>query len=82
MSKLLIATHNPGKIRELQDLLSGLGVDLITPQALGLDLELEEDGSTYLENATKKAIGYAKYSNQARMPFQLHLLYLSDHRRS
>ncbi|MFL7891384.1 MAG: RdgB/HAM1 family non-canonical purine NTP pyrophosphatase [Anaerolineales bacterium] len=63
MSKLLIATHNPGKIRELQDLLSGLGVDLITPQALGLDLELEEDGSTYLENATKKAIGYAKYSN-------------------
>lgn len=63
MSKLLIATQNPGKIRELQDLLSGLGVDLITLQALGLDLELEEDGSTFLENAAKKAVAYAKYSN-------------------
>jgi XTP/dITP diphosphohydrolase len=63
MTKLLLATHNRGKIRELQDILSGVGVDLVTPQALGLDLELDENGSTFLENAAKKAIAYAKHSN-------------------
>lgn len=63
MTKLLLATHNRGKIRELQDILSGVGVELVTPQTLGIDLEVEENGSTFLENAAKKAIAYAKDSN-------------------
>jgi len=63
MTKLLLATHNRGKIRELQDILSGMGVELVTPQTLGIDLEVEENGSTFLENAAKKAIAYAKDSN-------------------
>ncbi len=62
MTKLLLATHNIGKIKELQDLLLGLGADLLVPEDLGLDLEIEESGSTYLDNASKKAAAYAKKS--------------------
>jgi XTP/dITP diphosphohydrolase len=60
--KLLIATENKGKIRELQALLTGLNIQLVTPKEIGLDLKVEEDGSTYAENATKKALAYANAS--------------------
>lgn len=63
MKKLLLATQNSGKIRELRDLLQGLGVELIVPGDLGLALNLEESGKTYLDNAAKKAIAYANTTN-------------------
>lgn len=63
MTKLLLATHNKGKIKELQDLLLELGAELIVPEDLDLDLKIEESGSTYLDNATKKAAAYAKKTN-------------------
>jgi XTP/dITP diphosphohydrolase len=61
-NQLLIATNNPGKVRELQDLLKDTGIELITPADIGLSLEVEEDGVTYAENATKKAIAFATAS--------------------
>jgi XTP/dITP diphosphohydrolase len=61
-NKLLIATNNPGKVRELQDLLKDTGIELITPADIGLSLEVEEDGVTYAENATKKAVAFARAS--------------------
>ena len=60
--RLLIATENPGKIREMQVLLTGLNVELVTPRSLGIDLKVVEDGSTYAENAAKKALAYARAS--------------------
>ena len=63
MNKLLIATNNKGKVKELQDLLSDIGVELITPLQIHLDLDVKEDGSTYAENAIKKAIAFAGASN-------------------
>jgi XTP/dITP diphosphohydrolase len=60
MNKLLIATNNKGKVKELQDLLKEKGIELITPSQIHLELEVLEDGSTYAENATKKAIAFAK----------------------
>ena len=63
MKKLLLATNNRGKIKELRELLLTSGAALITPLELGLDLEIEESGKTYLENATKKARAFAKESN-------------------
>jgi XTP/dITP diphosphohydrolase len=57
--KLLIATNNPGKMEEMQALLSDLDLDLISPSQLGLDLRVTEDGRTYAENAAKKAIAFA-----------------------
>jgi len=62
MNKLLIATNNKGKIKELQDLLQDTGVELVTPAQIHLDLDVTEDGSTYAENATKKAVAFAKAS--------------------
>lgn len=62
MPQLLIATENQGKIRELQELLAGLGVELVTPRQLGINLNVIEDGATYAENAGKKARAYAAAS--------------------
>ena len=58
MPSLLIATNNHGKVLEIKDLLSGLGLTLLTPRVLDLDLHVLEDGSTYAENAVKKAIAF------------------------
>jgi len=63
MTKLLIATNNQGKVQELHELLQGMDIELVTPSQIGLDLDVLEDGLTYAENATKKAIAFAKASN-------------------
>lgn len=62
MKKLLIATTNKGKIRELHAILDDLGVDLATPADIGLNLDVHEDGVTYAENAAKKAVAFARAS--------------------
>ena len=62
MHRLLIATNNKGKIRELRDLLKDTGIDLLTPAQINLNLNVMEDGNTYAENATKKAIAFARAS--------------------
>ena len=54
--KLLIATNNKGKLREIQAVLQDLELELVSPANIGLDLDVEEDGQTYAENATKKAL--------------------------
>ena len=60
--KLLVGTGNPGKIREFQELLDGLPVELVTPADIGLDIEVEETGDTLEENALIKARTYANAS--------------------
>ena len=62
MQKLLIATGNRGKIKEIQALLEGLDVELVTPKDIHLEIEVYEDGQTYAENAGKKALAYSKAS--------------------
>lgn len=62
MHNLLIATNNKGKIAEFQALLAGLGLSLLTPAEIGLELEVLEDGQTYAENAVRKAAAFARAS--------------------
>ncbi len=62
INKLLIATNNKGKVRELQDLLKDTGIELVMPAQVGIDLDVVEDGHTYTENATKKAVAFAHAS--------------------
>ena len=62
VKQLLIATNNKGKIKELQELLKETGIELLTPAQINLDLDVVEDGSTYAENASKKAIVFAQAS--------------------
>jgi len=60
MPLLLIATQNKGKIREIQALLGELNLELVIPAQLKIKLDVLENGYTYRDNATKKAIAYAK----------------------
>lgn len=60
--KLLAATNNKGKIKEIKEILSDLGITVITPQEAGLSLEVEETGSTFEENAALKARAWSKAS--------------------
>lgn len=62
MNKLLIATNNRGKIKEFQELLKELDIKLLTPSEIDLTLNVVEDGHTYVENASKKAVAFSKAS--------------------
>lgn len=53
--KFVLATHNAHKLREMSEILSGLGIEVITPGDLGISAEVEETGSTFAENALLKA---------------------------
>lgn len=62
-NKLLIATHNPGKVREYRELLAGLSLEITYLDAEGISLEVEETGGTFAENAIQKAAAYARASD-------------------
>lgn len=57
--KLLVATHNRGKVREYRELLADLPLDLTYLDAEGITFEVEETGGTLEENAVLKARAYA-----------------------
>jgi XTP/dITP diphosphohydrolase len=59
MPQLLLGTNNDGKVAEFRRLLEGCGWQLVTPAEMGLDLEADEDGQTYEENARTKALAGA-----------------------
>jgi XTP/dITP diphosphohydrolase len=59
---LLIATGNPGKVREYQELFAKLPVRCLGPADLSLHLEVEEHGTSYRENALLKAVPFANAS--------------------
>ena len=54
MQKVVLATGNPGKVRELADLLSAFGLDIVAQTDLGVE-SAEETGLTFIENALLKA---------------------------
>ena len=60
--RLVIATHNPGKLAEMRDLLAIYGVDAISAGELGLP-EPDETGTTFRANARIKAQAAAKAAN-------------------
>lgn len=60
--KLLIATGNPGKMREYRDLLRAVPFQLVSLSDMGINDEVEETGVTFHENAALKTSGYAALS--------------------
>jgi XTP/dITP diphosphohydrolase len=62
MPKLLLATSNPGKIREYRFLLDCLGYQITTLAEEGIVKAVMESGSNYEQNARLKALAYAKLS--------------------
>lgn len=53
--KIVAATGNKGKIREFQEILGQMGFEVVSMKDIGIDVEVEETGTTFEENALIKA---------------------------
>ncbi len=53
--KLIFATHNPGKLEEMKNILAGLPIEIISATEAGIIEEPVEDGDTFADNALIKA---------------------------
>lgn len=62
MPTLLIASANPGKLREFNEIFQGMPFELALPASLGIELDVKETGQTYAENAALKALAYSQAS--------------------
>lgn len=60
--KLLLATGNRGKQKEIRELLADSGISIVTPAELEDPPEIVEDGTTFAANARKKALSMARFS--------------------
>ncbi len=65
--KLIIASNNPHKIREIKNILSGKFTTILSLREAGIDHETVEDGTTFMENALKKAREIAEISGAAAL---------------
>jgi XTP/dITP diphosphohydrolase len=55
MKKFLAATKNKGKIREISEILKDFPYEVLSMESVGIDIDIEETGSTFEENALIKA---------------------------
>lgn len=53
--KAVLASNNKNKLRELKEILSPMGFDVISQSEAGIDIEVEENGTTFEENSLIKA---------------------------
>jgi len=60
LSQILIASNNREKLLELRTLLTGHGLDAVSPIEAGIVLDIEETGTTFAQNAVLKAEGFAR----------------------
>ena len=60
MTKIIFATGNEGKMREIRDIMADLDVELLSMKEAGIKLDIVEDGKTFEENALIKAGAVAK----------------------
>lgn len=61
-SMLLVATGNPGKLKELKRLLLDTGLNIISPADINMTADIKETGATFEENARLKAVNLARKS--------------------
>lgn len=62
-NKIVFATGNAGKVKEVQAILADLGMEVVTMKDEGIELDIVEDGTTYEENALIKVREVAKYTD-------------------
>lgn len=65
MKKLIIASNNQHKVEEIKAILSEFSFEVLSLRESGIDIDVEEDGSTFMENAYKKAYEIFKITNDA-----------------
>ena len=68
MQKVVLATGNAGKVRELASLLEDFGLDIVAQTELDVD-SAEETGLTFIENAILKARHAAQITGLPAMPY-------------
>ena len=61
--RFVLATHNPGKLREMGEILKDFGIEVVSPRDLGITVDVEETGTTFAENALLKAKAICKEAN-------------------
>lgn len=61
MKKLIVASNNSHKIEEIKEILSDLNVNIVSLKEEGIDVDVVEDGTTFLENSYKKSATIAEY---------------------
>ncbi len=62
MNRIIFATGNQGKMREIRAILADTGAGIVSMKEAGIDVEIREDGSSFEENALIKARGVAAAS--------------------
>ncbi|POP30771.1 non-canonical purine NTP pyrophosphatase, RdgB/HAM1 family [Lactonifactor longoviformis] len=60
MSRIIFATGNEGKMREIREILKDLNMDILSMKEAGIELDIVEDGSSFEENALIKAKAIAQ----------------------
>jgi inosine/xanthosine triphosphate pyrophosphatase family protein len=60
-NKILVATQNPHKIQKISAMFSDCDATIETPDKLPLNIEIDENGNSFEENAVIKAVEYAKH---------------------
>lgn len=55
MTRIVIATQNNGKVKEIKELLTGYDYEVLSLKEMGLDVDVEENGKTFEENSLIKA---------------------------
>lgn len=61
--QIVFATGNAGKVKEIRAILGDLGMEILSMKEAGISTDIEEDGTTYEENALIKAREVAKYTD-------------------
>lgn len=65
--RIIFATGNQDKVKEIRMIMKDVGMEIVSMKEAGIFLEIEEDGTTYEENALTKARAVAKYTNDIVM---------------
>jgi len=60
MTQIVVATRNPGKLKEYRSLLADTGWKVLGLGDAGVTIEAEETGTTFVENARQKALAYSR----------------------
>jgi XTP/dITP diphosphohydrolase len=67
VSRLLVATRNPGKLAEFRRLLDALNVEVVSPEEVGVQMDVPEPHATYAENAAAKAVALCRATGEVTL---------------
>lgn len=64
MTKIIFATKNQGKLKEIRSIMSDVNAEILSMEEAGINIDVIEDGKTFEENALKKATEIMKVCNE------------------